>query len=156
MAFADLTIPGVSGTVSTDFSFWSGYRFTVDGRQVKPHGFPRNRLTLPGASGSVEAKIKGGLARAHPALVVGGTEYATGPDTPRLQQVLALLPMLTLLLVQGAIGFAVAFGGTAVNMGIVRGEQRDSVKVALMIGTLVAAVAVDLAAVMALDAALGA
>lgn len=155
MAFADVTIPGVSGTVSTDYSFWGGYRFIVDGQRVKPHGFPRNRLTLPGTSGSVEAKIKGGVARAHPALVVGGEEYPTGPATPRLQQVIALLPLLTLLLVQGAIGFVVAFGGTAVNMGIVRGEQRDGVKVGLMIATLVAAVAVDVAVVIAFDSVVG-
>lgn len=154
MAFADLNIPGVSGIVSTDYSFWRGYRFTVDGQRVKPHGFPRNRLTLPGTSGSVEAKVRGGVARAHPALVVGGTEYPTGPDTPRLQQVLALLPMLTLLLVQGAIGFLVAFGGSAVNMGIVRGEQRDAVKVGLMVATLLAALAIDVTLVLAIDSAL--
>ncbi len=51
MPFADLHIPGVAGPVSTDYSFWSGFRFFVDGQRVKPQGFPRNRLTLPGVGG---------------------------------------------------------------------------------------------------------
>ncbi len=70
-------------------------------------------------------------------------------------QVLALLPLLTLFLVQGGIGFGVAFGGVLVNMGIARGERSTGAKVALMVATLVAAVAIDLTAVAAFDAALG-
>jgi hypothetical protein len=155
MAFADLSIPGVAGVVSTDYSFWSGYRFFVDGERVKLHGFPRNRLTLPGVTVPVEAKVKAGLNRAYPALVVGDREYPTGPATPVVLQVLTLLPLLTLLLVQGGIGFGVAFGGVLVNLGIARGERSLAVKVALMVGTLVAAVALDLTAVAAFDAAMG-
>ena len=155
MAFADLSIPGVAGVVSTDYSFWSGYRFSVDGARLKPHGFPRNRLTLPGTAGPVEARVKAGLNRAYPALVVGDREYATGPETPVALQLLALLPLVTLLLVQGAIGFAVAFGGVFVNLGITRGEQSTGVKVALMVGTFVAAVAIALAAVAAVGSLAG-
>ena len=147
MAFADLNIPGVAGVVSTDYSFWSGYRFSVGGTRVKPHGFPRNRLTLPGKAGPVEARVKAGLNRAYPALVVDDQEYPTGPETPVALQILALLPLLTLVLVQGAIGFALAFGGVFVNLGIARGAQSTGAKVALMVATLVAAVAIGLAAV---------
>jgi hypothetical protein len=155
MAFADLSIPGVAGVVSTDYSFWSGYRFSVDGTRLKPHGFPRNRLTLPGTAGPVEARVKAGLNRAYPAHVVGDREYATGPETPVALQLLALLPLVTLLVVQGAIGFAVAFGGVFVNLGITRGEQSTGVKVALMVGTFVAAVAIALAAVAAVGSLAG-
>ena len=155
MPFADLSIPGVAGVVSTDYSFWSGYRFFVDGRRVKPQGFPRNRLSLPGVSGPVEAKVKAGLNRAYPAFVVDGREYPTGPPTPVALQVLALLPLLTLFLVQGAVGFAVAFGGVYANLGIARGEQSSAAKASLMVATLVAAVAVDLAAIAALGSLTG-
>jgi hypothetical protein len=144
MAFAVLTIPGVSGDISTEYSFWKGYTFTVDGQRVRPQGFPRSRLALPGESGPpVEAKIKGGLFRAHPVLVVGGTEYPTGPPTPRGLQILALLPILALLLIQGALGFLVAFGGVAINMGVVRGPRSRSVKTALMVATFIGAIAID-------------
>lgn len=152
MAFAALTIPGVSGDIAIDYSFWRGYTFTVDGQRVKPQGFPRNRLTLPGASGPpVEAKIKGGLFRAHPVLVVGGTEYPTGPPTPLGMQILALLPILALLLVQGALGFLVAFGALAINMGVVRGSHSGSVKAALMVAIFIAAIAIDLLIVFAIS-----
>src|SRR4029078_1051941 len=152
MAFAALTIPGVSGDIAIDYSFWRGYTFTVDGQRVKPQGFPRNRLTLPGASGPpVEAKIKGGLFRAHPVLVVGGTEYPTGPPTPLGMQILALLPILALLLVQGALGFLVAFGALAINMGVVRVSRSGSVKAALMVAIFIAAIAIDLLIVFAIS-----
>lgn len=155
MAFADLTIPGVAGIVSTDYAFWSGYRFFVGGTRVKLHGFPRNRLTLPGVAGPVEAKVKAGLNRAYPALVVDDREYPTGPETPVALQVLGLLPLLTLILAQGFIGFAVAFGGVFVNLAIARTEQSTGAKVALMVATLVAAAAVDLAAVAAVGSLAG-
>jgi hypothetical protein len=151
MAFATLTIPGVSGDISIAYSFWKGYTFTLDGQRVKPQGFRRNRLTLAGTSGPVQAKIKGGLFRAYPVLVVGGTEYPTGPPTPRGLQILALLPVLALLLVQGALGFLVAFGGVVINMGIVRGSRSGSAKAALMAVTFVGAVVIDLLAAVALS-----
>src|SRR5262245_21369363 len=146
----DLTIPGVSGGISTENSLWSGPKFSVDGQRVRAHGFPRNRLTLPGISGPVEAKVKGGLIRAHPVLVVDGKEYPTGPPTPMGLQILALLPLLTLILLQGAVGFLVAFGAVAINMGIVREERSNGAKVGFMTAILIAAVLIDIAIVAAI------
>jgi hypothetical protein len=150
MPFAILTIPGVSGDISTHCSFWSGLTFSIDGQRIKAHGFPRTRLTLPGTSGPVDAKVKGGPFRAHPALVVGGTEYATGPPTPTALQVLALLPLLAFVLVHGALGALVALGGVAMNMSNVRGTRSDRSKATLMCATLIAVVAIDTVMVLAL------
>ena len=147
MTLAVLTIPGVAGDIVTKSSFWGGFTFAVDGRRVKPHGFPRNRLALPGTDGPVEATIKGGTLRAHPTLVVGKTEYRTGPPTPLGLQISALLPLAALALVQGGLGVLVAFGGVAINMGILRREISSRAKYALMAATLVAVIAVDMAIV---------
>lgn len=155
MPFAILHIPGVSGGISTEFSFWRGFKFHVAGERVTPHGFPRNRLTLPGLSGPVPAKVKSGLARAHPTLVVDGKEYPTGPPTPKGQQILALLPLLLLVLVQGALGIVVAFGAVMVNMGTIRGERSNATKVGLMVAILVSAAAIDIVLASVVQSALG-
>ena len=65
-------------------------------------------------------------------------------------QILALLPILALLLIQGALGFLVAFGAVAINMGVVRGPRSGSVKAALMVASFIAAIAIDLLIVFAI------
>jgi hypothetical protein len=156
MPIATVNIPGVSGDISVEQSFWKGFKFTVAGQQVKPHGFPRNRLTLPGAVGPIEAKVKGGVARAYPSLVIDGRDYPTGPPTPKAQQVLALLPLLLLLLVQGALGILVAFGALSVNMGIVRAERSNGAKLGLMAAVLVVGATIDILLATAILSARGA
>ena len=156
MPIDTLHIPGVSGGISVEPTFWKGFRYTVDGQLIKPHGFPRNRLTLPGTTGPVEAKVKGGVARAYPSLVVDGKDYPTGPATPRGQQVVALLPLLLLLLVQGAVGIFVALAALSTNMGIVRSERSNTAKIGLMVVVLVVASAVDLLVAGAILSARGA
>ena len=153
MPFDDVTIPGVAGPVSTTSSFWKGYRFHVDGTRVKPHGFPPTKLDLPGTDGPVEARLKGGIFRAHPVLVVDGQEYRTGPPTPRAQQVLAVLPFLLLLLVQGVLGAFAAIGGVVANMAIVRSGLTDRSKIAAMIGVFAVALLVDVAVIVAVVSA---
>ena len=155
MALAVLTIPGVTGDIVTEASFWSGFKFVVGGKRVKPRGFPRNRLTLPGAAGPVEATVKGGILRPHPTFVVAGTEYRTGPPTARGLQISALLPLLTLALVQGVFGFLVAFGGVAMNMGVLRRELSIRAKYALLGVTLTAAIAVDVLIILTTASVLG-
>ena len=149
MAFSPMTIPGVTGPVTTEYSFWKGYKFFVDGQRVKPQGFPRNKLQLPGTDGPVEAKIKGGLFRAHPILVIDGQEYTSGPPTPTGLQVLGMLPVVSILILQGALGFLLAFGAVALNMGTVRGSFSTGTKIALMVATLVAVLAIDAAVLVA-------
>ena len=156
MPIATVNIPGVSGDIAVEQSFWKGFTVIVAGQHVKPHGFPRNRLTLPGAAGPIEAKVKGGVARAYPSLVVDGKDYPTGPPTPKAQQVLALLPLLLLLLVQGALGILVAFGALSVNMGIVRAERSDTAKLGLMAAVLVVAATIDILLATAVLSARGA
>lgn len=143
MSFSVMRIPGVAGEVLVESSFWRGLRFTVNGERIKPHGFPRNRLTLPGIDGPVEVKIRGAALRAHPSLMAGEREYPTGPPTPRAQQILALLPLLGLLAVQGFVGFLLAFGGVAVNLSIIRDERSDRVKVGLILLTLAVVIVAD-------------
>lgn len=140
-----MRIPGVAGEVSTKSSFFSGFTYFVDGQPVTPHGFPRNRLTLPGTEGPVEARIVGGLFRAHPTLVVDDVQYPTGPMASWSVQIVSLLPLLGLLVVQGGLGFVVAFGGVVINMGIVRGERTDRAKIGLMLAVLAGAAAADAA-----------
>ena len=138
-----ITIPGVLGELTARSSFWQGWIFHVDGERVRPHGFPRNRLTLPGDSGPIPARIKGGLFRAYPTIVVDQTEYPTGPPTPRGLQILALLPLALILLVQGILGFAVAFVSVAVNMSIRRSDRSERAKVGLVVVTVLTAAVVD-------------
>lgn len=156
MPIATLNVPGVSGDIAVEQSFWKGFTFTVAGQHVKPHGFPRNRLTLPGAAGPIEAKVKGGVVRAYPSLVIDGKDYPTGPPTPKAQQVLALLPLLLLLLVQGALGILVAFGALSINMGIVRAERSNAAKLGLMAAVLVVAATIDILLATAVLSARGA
>ena len=154
VALHDVTIPGVSGALSTDYSFWSGFRFFVGGKRIKPRGFPRNRLTLPGEAGPVEGRVKLGLT-AHPTIVVAGKEYRTGPPTPTGLQVLALLPLAALILVQGAVGALVAFGGVATNLGIIRAERPRPATIALMLAVVVGAFLVDVGVVLATRSTFG-
>jgi hypothetical protein len=60
-----------------------------------------------------------------------------------------------LLLVQGVVGFFVAFGGVAVNMGIVSQDRPRSAKVWPMTGTLVVVVAIDVVIAVAASSVLG-
>lgn len=144
MTYADVTIPGVAGALSTDGSFWTGLRFSVAGERVKPKGFPRNKLSLPGTGAPVAAKVKAGLLRPYPTFVVGGEEYPTGPPTPRGLKVLSWLPLLGLVIVQGVVGVLVAFGGLALCMGVIRSERSRAATVALLLGVLLGVIAIDL------------
>lgn len=148
--FATLNIPGTPGPLRIENSFWKGLRFSINGHPIKLHGFLRNRLTLPGMQGPIEAKVKGGALHAHPSLMIGGQEFMTGPPTPKIQQVLALLPLLLLVLVQGAFGFLIAFGAIAANMGIIRAEHSAGTKIGLLFATFLAAATLDVLIVTAL------
>lgn len=156
MPFAPLAIPGVAGNVIVEGSFWRGYRLTLNGERLKLHGFPRTKLTLPGTAGPIQAKMKGGMLRAHPSVVVDDVEYASGPPTPWAQQVLALLPLLGLVLVQGALGFLVAFGGVAIGMKIIRTERSSTQKIALLVAIAAAVLCINGAILAAVIAAGGA
>ena len=155
MAYRNLQIPEVAGEVSTEYGFWRGYRFTVNGERLKASGPWRNRLTLPGTTGPVEAKIKAGMLRAYPSLVVGDVEHRTGPATPRAQQMLAVLPLLAYLLVQGLIGIAVVLLAIVANMAVVRSGSSTALKIILMIGVFAVALVVDIGVALAINAAVG-
>lgn len=145
MTISTLAIPGVAGTITVEQAFLSGFRFFVDGVRVKPHGFPRSRLTLPGVDGPVEAKVKGGLVRAHPILVIDGVEHPTGPPTPRSLQILAIAPIVGFVLIQGLLGILLAFGGIFVNQGIVRSERPHGTKILLTSLVLVVVLGIEIA-----------
>lgn len=153
MTTTSLTIPGVAGTITVEQSPWSGYRILVDGVRIKPRGFPRNRLTLPGVDGPVEARVKGGALRVHPIIVIDGVEHPTGPPTPRVLQVLVAAPVVGIILIQGVIGFLLAFGGVYLNQAIVRSDRPHGTKVALTSLTVVAVLAIEIALIVAVLAA---
>ena len=139
-----MTIPGVAGTVETaEASAFSGPSFTVNGEKLKPKGLLRSKIDLPAQDGGTkEARIKGGALRAHPSLVVDGQEYHSGPPTPPLLQGLALLPILGLVIIQGALGFLLVFGGIGANMAVIRSDRSEGAKLGIIIATGVGVIAV--------------
>lgn len=139
-----VTLPGVAKSVTIENSIWSGLKFSIDGEVIKPHGFPPTKVTLPGRVEPVEVTVKGGLLSAHPIMVVGDQEFPTGPPTPRLLQVLTLLPLVCLVIVQGVLGFVVAFAAVAINLGLLRTENSEGRKMAIMGGVLAGAIVIDL------------
>lgn len=155
MPISDVTIPGVAGPLSTSYSFWSGYRYAVAGAHVKARGILRNRLTLPGLDAPVEVKVRATLLRAYPTFVVGDRTYSAGPVTPRIQQVLAVLPVAGLLLLPSAVGLLIAIGAVAVNQSTVRSARSDGAKIGLLVATLVGVVFADLAVAVAVYSVAG-
>lgn len=145
MTTTPLTLPGVAGAITVEQGFWSGTRFHLDGVRLQPRGVLRNRLELPTRHGPLVAKVKGGLFRAHPVLVVERVAHRTGPPTPRSLQVLAAAPFVGLLLVQGLLGALLAVVGTLTNQRIVRSERSHGSKLLLTSLTLVVVLGLELA-----------
>ncbi|KAA1376532.1 hypothetical protein [Aeromicrobium fastidiosum] len=148
MTSAPVVIPGVAGPVTAEYSFWSGYTFVVDGRRVSSRNrMQRNRVTLPGTSGPVEATIKGALGylQAHPTLVVDGAGYPMGPATPVVLKILSALPVL--LVLGGLLGGVAGAAAMATNATFVRRTWPAGVKAALMIGMFAAAAGLYVGAV---------
>ena len=146
MTTRPVTIPGVQGEVSADVSAFGATKIMVDGQEQKQEGFFTKTVQLPAEGGGTkEAKVKGGMMRAYPVLVVDGEDHPTGPPTPTLQQGLAFLPLLGLVLIQGALGFLLVFGGVALSMSVVRSDRPDGTKVGLQVAIGVGVVVICLA-----------
>lgn len=143
MPFEMQAIPGVSGVVRSEFSFWTGLAFIVDGQHIKPRGF-RRHVTLPGTYGAVEARLKGGLPGAQ-TLLVDGQEYATGPAVHKGLRIVALLPILALLLAKPWWSFPAVIVAVVINTGIIRSDRSTMSKVTLIVACSIAACGLNLA-----------
>lgn len=152
MPFEMQPVPDVPGTILSDVSLWRGLTFIANGQRAKPRGLFVRRVTLQGADGPVEAKIKGGLPGAQQ-LAVAGKAYATGPPVPKGLRIVAVLPVLLVLLVKGGLGLVVALSGLTLNTQIVTSARPNSTKLGLMVATLIVGSSVDLAIAVALRAA---
>jgi hypothetical protein len=145
MPFEMQPVPGVAGTIMSEVSLWRGLTFIVNGRRLKPRGIFVRRVSLPGADGPVEGKIKGGLPGTQQ-LIVEGNAYPTGPPVPKGLQVVAALPVLLMLLIRGGgLGLIVAIAGVTLNSQIVTSTRPNRTKVALMVATLLVGASVNIA-----------
>lgn len=152
MPFEVGRIPGVTGPVFSDFSFWNGLFFTVEGQRLKPRGLFRRRVTLPGIPENVEGTLKAGLPGSQ-RLVVAGTAYRIAPDIPRGLQILAVLPLLLGLLVKGGLAWVVVAVALGANTKAVTSTLTNPTKTAVLIATFLAGAAANVALATALHAA---
>ncbi len=61
--------------------------------------------------------------------------------------------MLSIVVFQGLIGFLLAFGGVAVNMGIIRSTRTNGAKAALLAATFAVVAVIDILLIVALVSA---
>lgn len=152
MPFKVGVIPGVTAAVFSDFSFWNGQVFIVEGQRFRPRGLFRRRVTLPGIPQNVEGTLKMGLPGSQ-RLVVAGTAYPIGPPVPRALQILAMLPLLLGLLVKGGLAWVIVAVALAANTKALTSTLRNSTKAGLMAATFLAGACVNVALAVALRAA---
>ena len=138
-----LDFPGSAGVVTLE-GWKAGRPFVaVDG--VRAGAGVGAKYRIPMTDGTVtEATVKMKLTGSIN-VMSGGRALVSTPSMHGGLIAVSLLPLLLLLLMQGAIGFALAFGLAALNMSIVRNQglsmaARYLIPVAIFIG----AVAVEL------------
>jgi hypothetical protein len=139
-----LDFPGSAGVVT--FEGWKTSKpfLAVDG--VRVSSGVGGTYKIPMTDGTVtKATVKilmGGSARVQS----GGRTLFSTPSMPGGLIAVSLLPLLLLLILQGAIGFALAFGLAALNMSIVRNQGLSMVaRYLIPVGVFLAAAAVELA-----------
>jgi len=143
--FESFEIPGVAGRLQYEPpGMFRGSRLFVDGQPAKRNLW--GRISLPGADGStVYARIAEGLAG--PALRIGRTSYPIGPRIPVLLGVLALLP-IGLVAAGGALGGFLGAAAWIINRRIALSDRSVGMRIALMLGVLLAAVTIVLGVVL--------
>lgn len=151
MGALPVSIPGVVGKTAVEFVPWKGPRLTLDGRPITPHGLLRNRVTLPGTDGPIEARVRTRVFNPYPLVTVGGVDIPTGPPQRRALLALTFTPLLALVLVQGALGAVVAILGIQLNHTVARSGRPVRAQVGLMLAVLVGVIAVDLLVIAALN-----
>jgi hypothetical protein len=133
-----LTINGLAGPVVLESGFWANrYTITVGGRPALRTG--RGRYSLPTANGGmVPAQLRGGFLDAYPSLEINGVKHRTGPPTPVMLRVLALVPLV--LVSGGMVGGLIGALGLMLNMAVARLSVSAVLKALMMLGILVVAV----------------
>jgi hypothetical protein len=138
-----LDFPGSAGVVT--FEGW---------RTSKPFLAVNGVRVISGVGGTYQIPMTDGTAtKAKVKIQIGGsvkvesggrTVFST-PSMPGGLIAVSLLPLLLLVLMQGAIGFALAFGLAALNMSIVRNQGLSTAaRYLIPVGIFVGAVAVEL------------
>jgi hypothetical protein len=98
-----------------------------------------HQTQVPLTNGGVaKLKIKATMPGA-PRVFANGVEIFTTPQPALGLVFLAVLPVLSLTLIRGAIGFGLAFGGLALAIGVARKDAWSTRKRALSIVGIAAA-----------------
>lgn len=139
-----LDFPGSAGVVT--FEGWKTSKpfLAVDG--VRGNSGMGGNYKIPMTDGTVtKATVKiqmGGSAKVQS----GGRTIFSTPSMPGGLVAVSLLPLLLIVILQGAIGFAMAFGLAALNMSIVRNQGLSMVaRYLIPVGIFVAAGIAELA-----------
>jgi hypothetical protein len=87
-----LTITGLAGPVVLETNFLTGkHSITVRGHPAPRAG---RRFTLPTAGGGTVEAVRDQFLDAYPNLEIHGVKHRTGPPTPMVLRILALVPIL--------------------------------------------------------------
>ncbi|PKQ25635.1 MAG: hypothetical protein CVT64_09455 [Actinobacteria bacterium HGW-Actinobacteria-4] len=140
-----IPVPGAIGVVTLERWRKKPY-VALDGRRLGN----ASGAKIPLGNGSkARVKIKA-LIAGSPRVYVDGREVFTTPQPSIGLIILAVTPLLSLLILQGAIGFALAFGGLAGAQAIVRKDTMSTVaRVLSVIGIAVATIAIAFAILVA-------
>lgn len=150
MASQIVTIPGIAVPLRIEAGSWMAFRLYAGEVRLKQKLFS-GKFTAPGTDGQpVEGKMRATAFTMWPKIEVDGVRYATGPDAPTWLKILAGLPVGLIILVQGALGFLIAFGGLFVNMGLLRAQKPVGPTAALMALVFVIGATIDVAVLYAL------
>ena len=117
---------------------WRGYRLqiTVDGKNVGNRSGAK--ITLSNGE-TAQLKIKAFLPGA-PRVLLDGIEIFTTPQPPVWLVVLAALPALSLVALQGVVGLVIALGGVfAASAVVTRAPLSTSLRALAVVGVIVAA-----------------
>jgi hypothetical protein len=136
-----LPIPGATGVVTLERWRKRPY-IALDGKRLGA-GAGAN---VPLSDGSkARVKIKALMAGA-PRVYVDGREVFTTPQPKIGLVILAATPVLSLIFLQGLLGFALAFGGFAAAQAVVRKDNLSTtVRVLSVLGITVACVGIAFA-----------
>jgi len=130
----DFVIPGALGpTITASRSLLGNIALSIEGRQLKKHGWFNQRTYVTASDGAThELKLGGGLFTT--VIETGGQKLELEPPMPYWQRIFMLLPWL-LVLVGGLIGGIFAGLSMELNRRIARSDMRVPLKLGSMVLT---------------------
>jgi hypothetical protein len=152
MPDASIQVTGVRGPVVVKSDPFTGqHTVSADGQPIQRG--KNGKYPLPATDGgTVEAKVSSNFLNPSPTLEVDGNKYSTAPALPLVLQILMLLP-LALVFVGGLVGGLIGAVGVGVNTLVARSGQSAAIKALMMVGVLVLAVLVWMAAIQVISRA---